>query len=274
MSAGRLDVLEQEAGGARAQGAEDVLVELEGRQHDHPGLGQAGSAMIRAVASSPSSARHPDVHQHHVGPRLERAASTASAPSAASPTTVDGGLGVEQRAEAGAHQRLVVDEQDADHGTAHAEGQGRHAPASRHRRGGRPRACRPARLSALAHPAQAVPGCRSARATAVRRRAVVDDLEHARGRVGARTRTRAVRRRRRGAARSSAPPARSGSRSRSTAAGSVRGGGSTSSVHVDARRRAGPRAGRRGRRALAPAGRPASPASLLAQQRRASRGGR
>ena len=44
-----------------------------------------------------------------------RAAATASAPEAASPTTVEVGLGVEHAAQPGPHDRMVVDEQHPDH---------------------------------------------------------------------------------------------------------------------------------------------------------------
>ena len=64
---GRGGVLEQERRGAGADRGEGVLVEVEGRQHDHPG--RAGPA--RAAAGSPRRRRprHPHVHQHDVGGR-------------------------------------------------------------------------------------------------------------------------------------------------------------------------------------------------------------
>ena len=50
--------------------------------------------------------------------RSARTWSIASRPSEASPTTSISGLGVEDHPEAGADERLVVDEQDADHARA------------------------------------------------------------------------------------------------------------------------------------------------------------
>ncbi len=62
----RFGVLDQEARGARPQRLEDVLVQLEGGQDDHPGTGQRG---LRGDAPGGLQAvhpGHPDVHQHHV----------------------------------------------------------------------------------------------------------------------------------------------------------------------------------------------------------------
>ena len=63
----------------------DVLVEVEGGEDEDPRR-RSPSATSRRVASRPSTLRHPDVHEHDVGPE-RRTAATASSPSAASPTT-------------------------------------------------------------------------------------------------------------------------------------------------------------------------------------------
>ena len=44
-----VDVLEQEAAGAGPEGVEDVLVEVEGGEDDHPGVGQALSPNTAAI---------------------------------------------------------------------------------------------------------------------------------------------------------------------------------------------------------------------------------
>ena len=75
---GRLGVLDQEAAGPGAERLEDVLVELEGGQHDHPRCrpGRVGGDPPGRL--EPVDARHPDVHQHHVGLQVARTRSTAS----------------------------------------------------------------------------------------------------------------------------------------------------------------------------------------------------
>ena len=82
-----------------------------------------GRAVIRRVASRPSM-RGIRMSISTTSGRARRASSTASAPSAASPTTSMSGCGVQQRAEAGADQRLVVGEQDARHERARARASG------------------------------------------------------------------------------------------------------------------------------------------------------
>ena len=85
------DVLQQEAAGAGPQRVEHVLVEVERREDDHlhrvvhVGSGDA-PGRLDAVAAG-----HADVHEHDVGAERERATSTASRPSAASPTTARSG---------------------------------------------------------------------------------------------------------------------------------------------------------------------------------------
>ena len=82
-------------------------------------FGGAAGAARRAAARSPrtpSSAGHPHVHQHDVGARDgERLERGAAVPGLADDLHVR--LGLDQHPEAGAHQRLVVDEEDPD---AHA----------------------------------------------------------------------------------------------------------------------------------------------------------
>src|SRR6266550_908636 len=64
---GGLGVFDQEAGRACAQRLEDVLVELERRQDDHPDVHQPLVRGNGAGGREAVRARHPDVHQHDVG---------------------------------------------------------------------------------------------------------------------------------------------------------------------------------------------------------------
>ena len=73
-----------------------------------------GSAVSRAVAAQAVHARHPHVHQHDVGPVRPRELDRLLAVGGLGDDR-DVVLAVEQRAEAGAHHRLVVGEQDRDH---------------------------------------------------------------------------------------------------------------------------------------------------------------
>ena len=223
--------------------------------------------------------RHPDVHQHDVGPRASRPAATASSPSAGLADDLDVVLGVEQRAEPGADERLVVGEQRPGSSSRAAPRSGsraRDAPAAA-RRAGRPRASPPSGRGPLAHPAQAV-AARAGRAAVPRARAVVGDLDaDARRRRDA---TRDGRRRRAGVAQ------HVGQRLlHDPVAGGVdrRRDARRSPVDVDGRprcpRRAAPPRGRRGRRAPAvgadaarrrPVAQHAERRAQLAQRRRRS----
>ena len=102
------DVLEQEPGGARAQRVVDVLVEVEGREHQD----------LRAVAGREHAAGrldavelgHADVHQHDVGGELARLLDRLQAVGGLA-DDVEVVLGVEDHPEARAHERLVVGDQ-------------------------------------------------------------------------------------------------------------------------------------------------------------------
>ena len=121
---GGLGVLDQEAAGPGADRLVDVLVGLEGGQDDHLDPGQVvvgGDAPGGFQAVHPG---HPDVHQHHVG---------ALAAGQVDRLRAVGGLAhhlevvgrVDQHVEPGADQRLVVGEQDPDHGACLPPGRGR-----------------------------------------------------------------------------------------------------------------------------------------------------
>ena len=76
--------------------------------------------MIRPVAVVAVEARHPQVHQHDVGPRRS-AAATAASPSATAPTTSMSPRVRQQRDDPGADDRMVVGHEHADHGTTASE---------------------------------------------------------------------------------------------------------------------------------------------------------
>ena len=120
------------------------------------GAASPSRSIRRAVVSTPSSTRHPHVHQDDVGrrdgERLERLASVAR-------LAHDGhvGLGVDHQLQAGADERLVVDEEDPDarHDRTRFRGHrardlGTDLEAALRMRAGAERAA--ARLDAFAHP--------------------------------------------------------------------------------------------------------------------------
>jgi hypothetical protein len=115
----RLDVLEEEAAGAGSQGIDDVLVELEGREDQHPDVVECGVSSDLAGRLDAVDLRHLDVHEHHLRPlrpgQLNRVATVGGHTD-----HLDTGLGVEQHAEAGAHQSAVVREGDANHSGSRA----------------------------------------------------------------------------------------------------------------------------------------------------------
>ena len=105
-------VLEQEAAGAGAQSLVQVLVHVEGREHH--------DLRVRAFAVEQHSSRfdaverrHADVHQHDVRPQPERLRDGVLAVLSLA-DHLDVLLGVQNHAEAGPDERLVVDDQHAD----------------------------------------------------------------------------------------------------------------------------------------------------------------
>src|SRR6185437_6087082 len=111
-AAGGGDVLEQEATGARAQAGVDVVVKVERGQDEDPGAGQFGGDL--AGRGDPVGAWHADVHEDNLraqGPRHGDGGGTV----ARFADDLDVRLGVEDHLEPGTDQRLVIDDQDADH---------------------------------------------------------------------------------------------------------------------------------------------------------------
>jgi hypothetical protein len=104
-------VLEQEAGRPRAQRVDDVLVEVVRRQDQH--AGRVAELVQPARRLDAVHARHPDVHEDDVGPQRPHLRQRDLAVGGLT-DHLDVRLGLQDEAEAGAQQWLVVDQQDAD----------------------------------------------------------------------------------------------------------------------------------------------------------------
>ena len=107
------DVLDEEAAGARLHGLVDVLVEVEGREDEDVG----GALVVQEPARGLQAVElgHADVHEHDVGLVLADARERLSAVGGLG-DDLDVLLGVEDHAEAAAHECLVVGDEDPDHG--------------------------------------------------------------------------------------------------------------------------------------------------------------
>jgi hypothetical protein len=107
----RAGVLEQEPARARTQRLDDVVVEPERREDQDAVAGQP-ARRLDAVEH-----RHADVHQHDVRPvRLGQADGLLAVARLGDDRDRAGRL--EHGLEARAHQRLVIGDEDADHGAA------------------------------------------------------------------------------------------------------------------------------------------------------------
>ena len=109
---GRL-VLEHEASGSGAQGVVDVLVEVEGREHEHPGVVACAGGQQLARRLDPVHARHPHVHQDDVGPEAPRGLDRLLAVARLT-DDLDVVVGPEDERKARADHRLIVGDQDPD----------------------------------------------------------------------------------------------------------------------------------------------------------------
>ena len=101
--------LEQEPGCPGLESRVDVLLRIEGRQHEDPR--SCPGVVEPAGRPDPVEPRHPDVHEDHVRVRLQ-AGRDRLVPIFG--LTDDGysGLALEDEPEAGAHERLVVGDDD------------------------------------------------------------------------------------------------------------------------------------------------------------------
>jgi hypothetical protein len=109
----RPGVLEQEAASAGAQGAEDVLIQVErGDDHDRHRVGHVGTRQPPGHLD-PVEPGHPDVDEQHVrtqpGGHLDGLYAVRGLPD-----DVDAGLGTEDHHQPGPHQVLVIGHDDTD----------------------------------------------------------------------------------------------------------------------------------------------------------------
>ena len=104
--------LSRKPAGAGSQRAEDVFVEVEGREHEHARRPARSRRRSAGVASTPSMFGHADVHQDDVGRADWRhAVDRFERRRRASPTTSSSGCVSRNSRKPRADERLVVDEQ-------------------------------------------------------------------------------------------------------------------------------------------------------------------
>src|SRR5699024_7428144 len=107
-----LGSFEQESAGPGGQGAEEEVIAVEGREHEH-GSGRAPPNDLRSRFEAVHD-RHLHIHADDIRGQFER---PVDGDLAVLGLTDDGDavLALEDRAEAGADHGLVVDEEDSDH---------------------------------------------------------------------------------------------------------------------------------------------------------------
>ncbi len=108
----RRRALQHEAARARVERGEEVVLAVEGREHEDTGRDR-GVRHDAARGLEPVDARHLHVHADHVG-RERRGQAHALLAVGGLADHLDAVLALEDHADAGAHERLVVDEEDAD----------------------------------------------------------------------------------------------------------------------------------------------------------------
>ncbi len=152
----RFGVLHEEAARARPQRLEDVLVDLERRedQHPHRGVGLVGDDPAGGL--DPVELRHADVHEHDVGPRAPHHRDRLGAVVGLA-HHLDVVLGVEEDPESGSHERLVVGEGDADQPVSALIGSRAHTRKPPEKRGPASR-CPPTASARSRMPAMPCPG--------------------------------------------------------------------------------------------------------------------
>ena len=107
-------VLGEIAGGARAERAHRVLVLGVHAQHQHRHARMLGPQALEHLEEA--GARHRHVEQDHVGGKSRGSDASSSSPFTASPTTVEAGMVGDDAAKSLAHHRVVVGDQQPDHG--------------------------------------------------------------------------------------------------------------------------------------------------------------
>src|SRR5262249_44596686 len=106
-------VLQHESARAAAQRREDVLVIIEGRDHEYPRRGPRPGLEDHPGCLQAVHDRHPEVHEHHV--RSQRACladRSGAVLCLANDLQIVGVL--DEQPESAAHQRLIVSDQDGD----------------------------------------------------------------------------------------------------------------------------------------------------------------
>ena len=141
--------LQQEARGAGAERAEDVVVLLEGGEDHDLHLGEGGREL--AGGGDAVEVGHAHVHQHHVGPQQPGPVGGLAAVVRLA-DELDRVVAREHAAQAGAHEVVVVDDQDPDARLRQAvsSGMGRRARTSKRPSRAPPPGCRPAARRARA----------------------------------------------------------------------------------------------------------------------------
>jgi hypothetical protein len=111
-------VLEEETARARTQRLEDVLIKIERGEYQHPRAGHAARHLAGRL--DPVEIRHADVHQHHV--RSQAGAEANGLPAGGGLTDhLEIGFGLQDQAEAGADQLLVIGYQHTNHSKASSQ---------------------------------------------------------------------------------------------------------------------------------------------------------
>jgi hypothetical protein len=121
-----IGVLDQEPAGAGVQGVDDVFVMVERGEYQHVDVGEVGCFGDAAGGLEPVDVRHADVHEHDVGLGLADQVDRGRAVGGLAHHD-HAGLVVDEGAEPGAHERLVVGDEDPKRLGG--------AGATRHRRG-------------------------------------------------------------------------------------------------------------------------------------------
>src|SRR5918996_1113478 len=106
-------VFEEESGGAGTQGAEDVLVEVEGREHEHARRRLVSCAREPRGALDAVHLGHGDVHEDHVRPQLACPLDRLGAVARLA-DDLKVVLRLQEEPEAGPDELLVIDQQQPD----------------------------------------------------------------------------------------------------------------------------------------------------------------
>ena len=111
----RIGVLEQEAAGAGAQGAQDVVVDLEHGEDEDARGGERRIGADPTGGLDAGEARHLDVHEDDVGTQLGGQGDRADAVLGQA-DDAHAGLGLKEGGQRGAQEGLVLGDEDPDGG--------------------------------------------------------------------------------------------------------------------------------------------------------------